>query len=217
MCDRGERHAAMAGLYELPIGAAGARVTERSALCARRLLVLVAVPVRLENAPDLVCELLWRERFTDELGFAIEDAVVNDRLVGVAGHEQHPCSRTSLDEYLRQLAAANSRHDDVRDEQIDRPIKSAGERESLVPARGFEHLVAKVAQDTSDELSHHLFVFDEKQRLRTPSLSERGNHSFHFGALLGDRKVDAKNAALAHLARDLDRAARLLHDAVYCR
>src|SRR5450759_475811 len=187
----------------------------RLGMKTRRLLVSVAASARLEDAPYLVSKLLRRERFADELRLTIEDAMANDRLFGGARHEQHPRGRPRPGENLRQLAPTHSRHHDIRDEQVDRPIEGVGERESLVPARGLEHLVAKVAQDASDELSHHHFVLDEKQRLRPPSLSERSDRSFRFGALLGDGKVNAKHASPAYLAGDLDRAVRLLHDAVH--
>src|SRR5450830_2127263 len=145
----------------------------RLGMKTRRLLVSVAASARLEDAPYLVSKLLRRERFADELRLTIEDAMANDRLVGVARHEQHPRGRARPGENLRQLAPTHSRHHDIRDAQVDRPIEGVGERESLVPARGLEHLVPKVSQDASDELSHHLFVLDEKQRLR-PRVSPSG-------------------------------------------
>jgi hypothetical protein len=42
-------------------------------------------------------------------------------LFGVAAHEQNPGARMKSLKFSRQLAAAHSGHDDIRQKQIDRP------------------------------------------------------------------------------------------------
>ncbi len=74
----------------------------------------------IENRPDFAGQLLQSERLLQKVVFDVDHFMVQHRLSGVAGDEQHPGLRPQRFQFSRQFAPAHVRHYDVGNCQVDR-------------------------------------------------------------------------------------------------
>ena len=79
----------------------------------------IALGGGVEHLAHLAREAGLRERLLDERGVGTDDPVAEDRLVGVARHEQHPQPGEQRRQALGEHAAADVGHHDVGEEQVD--------------------------------------------------------------------------------------------------
>src|SRR6266498_5336305 len=84
-------------------------------------------------------------------GARIEDSLVADRVIGVAGHEEHPHVRPRRSQPLCQLQATHPGHHDIGDHELDRPLELPGDCQSLVGVGGRDNRVPLGLQDPLHE------------------------------------------------------------------
>ena len=90
----------------------------------------------------------------------------DERLLGVAGHEQDPDLRPRARDALRNLVAAHPRHDDVGEEEIDPAVLGLGERDRGMPVGAREHGVALPLEHAPRQVADDVLVLDQQDRLR---------------------------------------------------
>ena len=107
-----------------------------------------------------------------------------------------------------------ARHDQVGEEQVDLRMV-AQDLQGLAAVARHEGDVAVIAQDRPGELGHIGPVVHDQDRLAArPLLDGRGRRALLAGRSVGRREAQAHGGALPRHRFDLDRAARLLGEAV---
>ncbi len=91
-----------------------------------------------------------------------------DRL-GIAGHVHHTRLWPYREDALGDLLAQHVGHDHVGDEQVDRPVVVARERDRLVPVCRAQDAVAMALQDPARHLADAVLVLDQEHDLPAPS------------------------------------------------
>src|SRR5882724_9192668 len=143
--------------------------------------------------------------------------MAHDAVVGVSRHAQHAHVWTRRAEPLGQLRAAHLRHDDVGQEQVNRPGVLLADEERLAGDARLDDVVAILAQNAAGHDPDLIVVLDQQDGLAAPP---RAGH--HIGAdgvecRIYAREVDLERGAPARLAVHPDAAAALLNDPKYRR
>lgn len=107
-----------------------------------------------------------RDRLADEVRARIEDALLDDGVVGVAGHEQRANARTELGQMIHQDPAAHPRHDDVRQDEMDLGRVPFGHQQCGRPVLCQQDGESGADEDSLGDLSHRLVVFHREDDLR---------------------------------------------------
>src|SRR6185312_5653425 len=106
-----------------------------------------------------------RERLLKKIRFGGPDAAAKDFVVGVAGHEQHPDSGTELVQLVDHAAAAERRHLDVGENEIDLAHFFRGNAKGHGAVRRFEHAITRTGQNALSKLPERLLVVDKEDCL----------------------------------------------------
>ena len=151
----------------------------------------------------------------EEGHLCLQDAVPDNRIVGVTGHEQHLDARSRCRQPFGQNSTAHLRHDDIGNQQVDRPRLVFGNSNGLAAVTGLQHGVTRGFKSTSDKLPYGGFVFDQKNgfgaferladsRLRLPRDTQP----------LDLRQVHLEGGSVSGLAVHGDVTTALIDDAV---
>ena len=144
-------------------------------------------PVVIQHVSHFPGETHWCEWLLKKarLGFETE------RLVRIPGYEQRPHPRPEWGEELDELPATHPRHDDVRDQQVDRPGVLLRDEEPLLSIPGLENGVAARLQRQARQRADGVLVFDQENRLGTPGGCGRpGRRANELSAPLGTWQIE---------------------------
>src|SRR5690606_20970732 len=172
---------------------------------------------RVQHLADLAREPFRAERLLDEGDVGVEHASLRDRVPGVAGHEEHAQAGAQRRELLGQLAPVHLRHDQVRDEQVERARLPRRQRQGLASVLRGDHALPLADQDPLCESADRGLVLHEQDGLVARA---RGHVPPRRGTLdrrLHARQVDLERGPLPRLAVDPDEPTALLDDAVHGR
>ena len=75
---------------------------------------------RIQHAPYRSRKIVRRKWLLNIGLVRLDDVVMKNGVVGIAGHEQYRQVRTVVGQQLREDLAAHPRHHDVREKKIDR-------------------------------------------------------------------------------------------------
>ena len=121
---------------------------------------------------------------------------------------------------LRKDATGHARHDDVREQNVDRPTVLAAHDEGVVGVAGYENGHAGALEHRACQLANHLLVLDKQDgaaRVRAgDGRAEERRHRRTLRLELADRgrQVHGEHRPDARRRRDGDRAPGLGHDPV---
>jgi len=82
-------------------------------------------------------------------------------VIHIARHEEHFHAGIPTVKLLSELAPAEMRHNDIRQQEIDRALMTSGQRERVLPMCGFEHAIAVETKHLMNNAAHDGIVFDE--------------------------------------------------------
>jgi len=91
-----------------------------------------------QDFTDFLGEILQREWFLQEGGRGAERTLSDDRIFGVSGKIEHADGGTQREQLFGQFAAADARHDDVGDEDIDGLFAGVGDAQAGLAIFVFE-------------------------------------------------------------------------------
>ena len=167
-----------------------------------------------QDLPHLPRERAGRDRLLEKGDARVEDAVLEDGVVGVAGHEEHLHLRPQRREALGELPPAHAGHHDVGQQQVDlRPVLLADEQR-LAAVRRLEHDVAVAPKDASARRRAPGRRPRRAGSSRCPRPDSGGGRcdGATCGGTADAREVDLERRALARLAVDPDVPPALLDD-----
>ena len=72
----------------------------------------------IQDFADLSREIVWGEGFLNELDVFLENTMLNDGIIRVAGHIEHLYLLVGLPNPLHKLWAAHFGHDHIRQDQV---------------------------------------------------------------------------------------------------
>ena len=166
----------------------------------------------VEHLAHLARELGRRVGLLDE---RIELAAASsDRFAGVTGHEEHSHTREPAEDPLGEVEPVHLRHDQIGEQEVDRPVVVLGQPEGCLGAFGGEHGVAVAAQDAGSQHAHGLLVLGDQDRLgarRRDELERRLGLGGPSASEAGQVDLEAR---ACRFAVDPDVAAALLDDPV---
>ena len=85
--------------------------------------------------------------------------------IGVAAREKERHHIALLAQRRVQLAAAHARHDDIAHDSAISAPRSRNRIMRLGPVGGLQHAIPMLLEDPPSGTAHHLFVFDQQDRL----------------------------------------------------
>ena len=139
-------------------------------------------------------------------------------VVGVAGHEDDARVGPDREESLHEFLAADPRHHDVREQEVDRTRRLVGKAECLVAVRGLDDPVSAAAQHAREGRTDRRFILDEQDRLasrRQLGAARWAESGLWLALRLGNsRQDDVERAPLLLDAPHPDRAASAAHDRI---
>src|SRR3989338_3491092 len=148
----------------------------------------------------------------------LEYAVLDDSVVGIAGHIERPAYKFPARQLQPQFAAAHPGHDDIRHKQVHRPPALLHKFKRRLGVSGHQHLITAAPQDALPEAAQALLVFHHQNAFMP--LSKRlfgGLFAALFVLILRafffEREVYGKDGPFSRLAFDRYLAAALLYDA----
>src|SRR4029077_11430350 len=97
-----------------------------------------------ELLPHLGSQSGERKGLLEQGNSLVQDAVVGDGILGIAGHVEHFGLLRKRGDATSQFASVHSRHDDVGQQQVDGAWMAIGNFYRRSPVSGFEHGVALV-------------------------------------------------------------------------
>nr|GEU28229.1 hypothetical protein [Tanacetum cinerariifolium] len=177
-----------------------------------RLLLAVA-----EHVADLARQAFLGIGLADQLHAGIEPAAVDDGVFRVAGREQHGNPGQAFPGLARQFRAAQrAGHHHVGKQQVDRHA-AVDHRQRGRGVAGFEHAIAQFGEHVHHGGAHVVVVLGHQDGFAAAHDGLGFQHGVRVFRLARARQVQLDGRALAHLAVDLDVAARLLDQAIHHR
>ena len=141
---------------------------------------------------------------------------MHDSVLGITGKIQNFDIRVWSRELLWQFPSAHPRHDNVRDQHINRPMIIGRDLQRGSPVISFQNLISLGFQSFTHQLSYRFLVFHQKHSFRTAGCRLRGTrHAGVFRRLFHARQVDAESSASADFALGKNVASTLLDNAVH--
>ena len=119
---------------------------------------------KIQNSANLAHQGLRREGFLQIGDALLQNSVAHDRIIGIAGHENHLRIRIRLREQCREIASAHVRHHDVRQEEMDVPSRCC-QTNSRLTIRGVQHVVSISFEHSARHGPHGLDVFNDEDGL----------------------------------------------------
>lgn len=102
---------------------------------------------QVQDFGDLLDKRLWPIRLLKEGDSGVQHPVVADGLVRVPGGEEHAYPPPALAEVLGELPPAHSRHDHIREQEVDTSLVTGRHAERLLTTARLQHLEACTLQD----------------------------------------------------------------------
>src|SRR5579859_2807698 len=169
----------------------------------------------IEDFADFGGEGRWGEGFLDEEGVGFEFAVVKDGLRRVAGHVEDAQAGAEGGELRGEFAAADARHDDVGEKQIDAFRAVATDGNGGLRRIRHERRIARGGKRFAGQFANLFVVFDEENCFRA---AMGGGVCLLKCERIGWRsdqgKINLERRAAAGLAINPDVAAVLFEDDV---
>ena len=98
------------------------------------------------SEPHLLEERDGSERLLNESHLRLENAMMNDGVIGVAGHEQQRHVGSDDGQTLCELTSPHEWHHDVSEKKVHVTRMPLGDEERVHPVGGFEHVVPLPAE-----------------------------------------------------------------------
>lgn len=111
----------------------------------------------------------WRERFLQECQARLQNALVDDRVIGVTRDVKHLHCGARSHQASGQLRSADSRHDHIGHHQMNPARVPLGNLDGLRSARSQQDHVACFFQGSPRDLKQSCVVLDDQNRLASLS------------------------------------------------
>src|SRR5712691_224016 len=168
-----------------------------------------------EDFADFAGEGLQSEGFLEKSFLGIGGERCGESVLGVAREIEDFNGGARGEELLDEFVAAETRHDDVGNDEVDGFGVARGEGESGAAIGGFENVITAGCQSFADELTDGIFVLDEEDGFGSASGGkEDGSGAEGVAGFVDAREINGEDCTAGEFALDEDVAATLLDDSV---
>ena len=172
----------------------------------------------VEHLPHLGLQGREGKGLLEQVGSWFQHAVVANRIFGVARHIEHPGFGPHRGEAVGKFTPVHARHDDVRQQQVNRAWVSCRKLKGGHAVVGFKHGVSLLGQILARNVAEGIFIHHHQD-----DFAEWPGRSFLNCVLDGNRlargrdprQIDFENCSLARPAVNPDVAIILFDDAIY--
>src|SRR5262249_1006834 len=127
----------------------------------------------IERRADCQQQVPRRERFRDELGAAAQDIVFGNFPAIKTGHVEDAHAGMNSQDSFGEIRAAKSRHDDIREQQMQPSFRIFTDSERLVAAARAQDIVPLPGENRTTQPKHQRLVVDDQNRFRAAGSVKR--------------------------------------------
>lgn len=164
---------------------------------------------RIENLADALQQHLRSKRLLDERGSLLQNSLLEDHAVGMSRREEDAHIAARGGELLDEFRPAETRHDDVGHDEVDRGSMVPRNVHRLRGIAAGEHGISVRDEKVGHQLPHVGIVFDQEDRFGAAASQHSGGFRRGLFGRVHARKIDLEGAASPGLAVDPDISAAL--------